>query len=62
MKKILIHPDLKKKISKEFKVTYQTVTMSTDGVFSSPKAILIRKRAMELMQEEIDKIEVALSE
>lgn len=61
MKKILIHPDLKKQLAKEFKVTYVTVTMSIDGVFSSTKAIAIRQRAKELLLAEVEKIETALN-
>lgn len=53
MKKIRVHPDLKKQIAKEFGVTYQTVTMSLEFVFNSDKAKEIRKRAKELLQEEI---------
>lgn len=57
MKKILVHPDLKKQIQKEFKVSYVTVTMSIDGVFASKKAIAIRQRAKVLLIEEANKIE-----
>ena len=57
MKKILIHPDLKKQLQKEFGCSYQTVTMSIDGVFTSIKATSIRQRAKELLQAEIEKIE-----
>ncbi|ELY1979197.1 hypothetical protein K5L04_09495 [Flavobacterium psychrophilum] len=54
MKKIRLHPDLKKQIAKEFKVTYQTVTMSLKFVFESPKAEAIRQRAYELLNDEIE--------
>ncbi|MBP4139991.1 hypothetical protein [Flavobacterium geliluteum] len=53
MKKIRLHPDLKKQIAKEFDVTYQTINMSLQYVFLSDKAEAIRKRALELMQLEI---------
>ena len=56
MKKILLHPDLKKQIAKELKVTTQTVDMSLKYVFDSEKAKSIRKRAKELLKKEIDKI------
>lgn len=56
MKKILIHPELKKQMQKEFKVSYQTITMSVDGVFTSEKAIAIRKRAKELLLLEVEKL------
>jgi uncharacterized protein YggU (UPF0235/DUF167 family) len=57
MKKILVHPDLKKQLQEEFKVSYVTVTMSIDGVFSSQKAIAIRERTKELLLAEVNKIE-----
>lgn len=57
MKKILVHPDLKKQLQKEFKVSYVTVTMSIDGVFTSEKAIAIRLRAKEMLIAEANKIE-----
>ena len=53
MKKIRLHPDLKKQIAKEFKVSYQTVTMSLKFVFESDKAEAIRQRAFELLNDEI---------
>ncbi|WP_281237885.1 hypothetical protein [Flavobacterium praedii] len=56
MKKIHIHPVLKKQLEKEFSTSYQTVTMSLDGVFTSEKAKAIRKRAVELLEKEIDKL------
>lgn len=56
MKKILLHPDLKKQIAKEFKVSIVTVDMSLKYVFDSPKAKGIRKRAKELLQKVIDNI------
>lgn len=53
MKKIRLHPDLKKQIEKEFDVTYQTVSMCLEYVFNSTKAKAIRQRALQLLQEEI---------
>lgn len=53
MKKIRIHPDLKKQIAEEFKVTFQTVSMSLRYVFDSEKARAIRNRAIELLELEI---------
>lgn len=53
MKKIRLHPDLKKQIAEEFKVTYQTVNMSLEYVFKSEKSEAIRQRALQMMQEEI---------
>lgn len=58
MKKILLHPDLKKQIAKEFKVSMVTVDMSLKYVFDSLKAKAIRKRAKELLQNEIKNITV----
>lgn len=56
MKKILLHPDLKKQIVKEFGVSMVTVDMSLKYVFDSDKAKGIRARAKELLQKEIDNI------
>lgn len=56
MKKIHMHPVLKKQLEKEFSTSYQTVTMSLDGVFTSEKAKAIRSRAAELLAEEIEKL------
>lgn len=56
MKKILLHPDLKKQIAKELNVTTQSVDMSLKYVFDSDKAKSIRKRAKELLKNEIDNI------
>lgn len=56
MKKILIHPELKKQIAKQFKVSAVTVDMSLQYVFNSPKAKGIRLMAKELLQKEIDSI------
>lgn len=60
MRDILIHPDLKKQIAKEFKCTYYSVTMSIKGVFKSEQAHKILARAEQLLVEEIDKIKKAL--
>lgn len=56
MKKIRLHPDFKKQISKDFNVTYQTVSMSLNYVFDSPQSEAIRKKAKELLIEEANKI------
>lgn len=56
MNKILLHPDLKKKISQEFGVTVQSVDMSLKGVFHSAKAKAIRLRAKELLKVEFEKV------
>jgi hypothetical protein len=56
MKKIYIHPVLKKQLEKEFSTSYQTVTMSLNGVFTSEKAKAIRLRAVELIEIEAKKI------
>lgn len=53
MKKIRIHPELKTQIATEIKTTVQTVSMSLSYVFNSDKAKVIRKRALELLREEI---------
>ena len=57
MKKILLHPDLKKIIIQEFKCSNQTVDMCLKYVFNSPQAIAIRNKAKELLLEESNKIE-----
>lgn len=56
MKKIRIHPDLKKQIAGEFQVTMQTVDMSLQYVFNSERAKAIRQRAKELLQKECENI------
>ncbi|WP_233900747.1 hypothetical protein [Tenacibaculum piscium] len=53
MKKIRLHPDLKKQIAKEFECTGQTVDMSLVFVFNSDKSKNIRKRAIELLQQDV---------
>lgn len=52
MKKIRLHPDLKKQIAEEFEVSYQTVNMSLEYVFNSEKSEAIRNRAKELLKKE----------
>ena len=56
MKKILLHPDYKKQIAKEFAVTMQTVDMSLKYVFDSEKARNIRQRAKQLLEKEVNNI------
>jgi hypothetical protein len=56
--KTKIHPDLKYQLADEFKCTYQTITMSINGVFNSDNAKAIRKRAKELLIEQANTIEV----
>lgn len=56
MKKIRVHPDLKKQIAEEFSVTMQTVDMSLQYVFNSERAKAIRQRAKELLEKEIEEI------
>jgi len=51
-----MHPVLKKQLEKEFSTSYQTVTMSLNGVFTSEKAKAIRFRAVELLEIEAKKI------
>ena len=58
MKKILIHPLHKREIANELNVTTQTVDMSLKYVFDSDKAKAIRKRAKELLQNEIKNITI----
>lgn len=56
MKKIRVHPAIKKEIAEELKVTYQTVTMSLEYVFNSEKAKQIRQRAKQSLIKESKKI------
>lgn len=56
MKKIRVHPDLKKEIAKEFSVTMQSVDMSLKYVFNSKQAKAIRQRAKELLQAESEAV------
>lgn len=55
MKKIRLHPDLKKQIAKELECSGQTVDMSLVFVFNSDKSRNIRKRAIELLQQDVEK-------
>lgn len=57
MKKIRVHPAIKKEIAEELKVTYQTVTMSLEYVFNSEKAKQIRQRAKQSLIKESKKVE-----
>jgi hypothetical protein len=54
---ILIHPQFKKQMTKEFDCSKQTVDMSLKYVFNSEKAIAIRNKTKELLKNEIKKIE-----
>lgn len=56
MKKILLHPVLKKQISDELSISTQTVDMSLKYVFDSDTAKEIRKRAKELLIKESQNI------
>lgn len=58
MKKILIHPNYKHEIAKEFRVSMQTVDMSLKYVFNSEVAKSIRKKAKEMLLKEANEIEV----
>ncbi|GIZ15754.1 hypothetical protein [Capnocytophaga catalasegens] len=58
MKKIRVHPDLKKEIAKEFSVTMQSVDMSLKYVFNSKQAKEIRQRAKELLQAESEDVKI----
>jgi hypothetical protein len=58
MKKILLHPDLKKQIANELKTSSQTVDMSLKYVFDSDTAKKIRKRAKELLIKESQNIKI----
>lgn len=56
MKKILLHPVLKRQIAKELKISMQTIDMSLKYVFDSETAKSVRKRAKELLEIEAKKI------
>ncbi len=60
MKKIRIHHSYLKQIAEEFDCTTQSVRMSLEYVFNSEQAKSIRKRAKELLLEEVNQIEVEL--
>lgn len=57
MKKILLHPKLKRKIADELNLSSQSVDMSLCYTFNSENAIQVRARAKELLLEEVQKIE-----
>ncbi|MGR3791601.1 hypothetical protein B0A56_00630 [Flavobacterium columnare NBRC 100251 = ATCC 23463] len=54
MKRIKIHPDMSKRIAQECKTTRQTVYASLCYFNNSDLGLKIRKRALELLQEEIN--------
>ena len=56
MKKIRLHPDLKKELANEFNVSYQTVSMSLRFVFESELSDKIRERSREMLLVEANKI------
>lgn len=58
MKKILLHPVLKKQISDELSISTQTVDMSLKYVFDSDTAKEIRKRAKELLIKESQNLKI----
>ena len=58
MKKILLHPVLKKQISDGLSISTQTVDMSLKYVFDSDTAKEIRKRAKELLIKESQNIKI----
>lgn len=57
MKKILVHPDLMNQIADEFGVTLQSVRNALRFIFNSERAKNIRKRAVELLEEEAKKLD-----
>jgi hypothetical protein len=56
-KRIEISTTQKKQIAKELKVSKTWVQLALDHVYDSPKCKAIRRRAKELLQGEINKIE-----
>lgn len=56
--KILLHPDLKNDIAKEFKTSKQNVLTSLSYFNNSEKAQAIRKRAKELLLAEAEKVQI----
>ncbi len=54
---IRMHIACKKQIAQEFDVTLQSVYMSLKYIFNSEKAKSIRKRAIEILKEEVKKAE-----
>lgn len=57
MIEILIHPKLKAKLVEEFDTSLQNVNMTLKFVHNSELSVRIRKRATELLQNEIKKLE-----
>ena len=57
MKKIMLHPKLKKLIAQELNITSQSVDMSLCFAFNSETAVEVRKRAKKLLLVEADKID-----
>lgn len=58
MKKILLHPDLKKQIANELGLSIQTIDMSLKYVFDSDTAKKVRKRAKKLLLNEAENIKI----
>lgn len=56
--KILIHPEFKNQIAREFKTSNQNVLTSLSYFNNSEKAQAIRKRAKELLEEEAKKVQI----
>ena len=56
--KILIHPELKNQIAREFKTSNQNVLTSLSYFNNSEKAQSIRKRAKELLEQEANKVQI----
>ena len=56
--KILLHPDLKNDIAKEFNTSNQNVLTSLSYFNNSKKAQAIRKRAKELLLAEAEKVQI----
>jgi hypothetical protein len=56
--KILIHPELKNQIAREFNTSNQNVLTSLSYFNNSEKAQAIRKRAKELLEEEAKKVQI----
>ncbi|MFM2394169.1 MAG: hypothetical protein RLZZ546_2151 [Bacteroidota bacterium] len=61
MKKIRLHPDLKKELAKEFEVSYQTISMSLRYVFESELSERIRERAKQMLLDEAKKVNEAVA-
>jgi hypothetical protein len=56
--KILLHPELKNQIAREFKTSNQNVLTSLSYFNNSQKAQAIRSRAKELLLAEAEKVQV----